>query len=96
MTYRDVLESLRSEAESIAMTIEGILAAGPDDDDPAEWEWTEADEEDCEAALEGLVDAFPDNAHVLRAAELAQLNQVAEVLDMAVEGPASLRPLESE
>ena len=47
--------------------------------------WTDADEEDCEGALEFLVNAFPHDAHVFRALELSQLSRIANVLNMPVE-----------
>ena len=77
-TYRTVLESLRTRAESIVESVEMVLDAGGEG-------WTEADEEDCEVALDRLALAFPNNAHVFRALELSQSNHVADVLNMAVD-----------
>ena len=77
-TYHDVLESLRTEAESIIETIDRLLLAG---DEPEFTEWNDADEEDCEAMLECLSDAFPHNVHVRRMAELVQSTYAAVVLD---------------
>lgn len=80
-TYLDVLEALRVRVDTIRREVDTVYDAHYCDRD----QWTDADEQECEGALESLATAFPHDAHLFRALELSQKSRVANVLDMAAD-----------
>ena len=79
--YREVLEGLRADAESVMESIGVVL-----NDDGALT--GEDGEKDRESALDRLAAAYPMNAHVLRAFELSQSNLIDAVLAMSADSRA--------